>query len=131
MLDRYVWNWNRNSFSNETLMFFFGKFQVSCILDLAKTVCTLRILSFEHRRTMYWLICYFAPVIPQRYIKYTLVHTFVGTYLKHFSVSFLYLSFLDICLETLAKRWLYISKESMNLQHLKHILGAPANDKWF
>ena len=31
--------------------------------------------SFEHWRTIYLSICYFAPVISQRYIKYTLLHS--------------------------------------------------------
>ena len=34
-------------FSNETLNFFFGKFLVSYILDLAKTPRALRILSYS------------------------------------------------------------------------------------
>ena len=38
------------SFSNETLNFFFGKFWVSCILDLAKTILALRILPQKFTR---------------------------------------------------------------------------------
>ena len=35
---------------------------------------TLQLKSFEHLRIMCLWICYFAPTISQRYIKYTLVH---------------------------------------------------------
>ena len=77
---------NMKSFSNETQNFFFGKFCFTYILDIAKTVWILRIFShkftrnfvlksFEHWTTLYLRICYFAPVISQRYIKYTLVHS--------------------------------------------------------
>ena len=40
-----MWNWNMDSFSNETISFFFRKFSASYILDLAKTVWAVRILS--------------------------------------------------------------------------------------
>ena len=43
---------------------------------------------------MYLLICYFAPVIPQKYIKYTLLHSskfmkkvYNGGFAPEFSVS--------------------------------------------
>ena len=46
----YIYKWNMKSFSNETLNFFFRKFCLSYILDLAKTVWALRILSQEFSR---------------------------------------------------------------------------------
>ena len=45
LAEKYMWKRNMKSFSNETLNFFFRKFWVSYILDLAKTVRALRILS--------------------------------------------------------------------------------------
>ena len=74
-----IYIWNVRYFSNETLNFFFRKFSFSYILDLAKTVRALQILSqkinsFEHCKSMYLWKCYFAPVVSQRYINYTLVH---------------------------------------------------------
>ena len=70
--------WNTKRFLQKVLFLL--------ILDLAKTLWPLRILSqtftrncvineLEHWRTMYLWICYFAPIISQRYIKYTLVHS--------------------------------------------------------
>ena len=46
----YIYKWNMKSFSNETLNFFFRKLCLSYILDLAKTVWALRILSQEFSR---------------------------------------------------------------------------------
>ena len=46
----YMWKRNMESFSNETLNFFFRKFWASYILDLAKTVRALRILSQKSTR---------------------------------------------------------------------------------
>ena len=76
----YIWNWNMKFFCNETLNFLFRKFWVSYILDLAKTVWALQILSqkptrnlewksFEHWGMMYLWICYLVPVISQGYMK--------------------------------------------------------------
>ena len=48
-----MWNWNMKSFSIETLIFFFRKFWVSIILDLAKTVWALWILSQKSTRRIY------------------------------------------------------------------------------
>ena len=45
---KYKWNWNMRSFANETLNVFFRKFWTSQILDLAKTVPVLRILSQKY-----------------------------------------------------------------------------------
>ena len=82
----YIWKRNMTSYSNETLHFSFRKFCFSYILDLAKTVWALRIFSQKFTANFVkkelWalenhvlVICYFTPVIAQRYIKYTLVHS--------------------------------------------------------
>ena len=47
--EKYLWKRNLKSFSNET-NFFFRKFWASYILDLAKTVRALRILSKKSTR---------------------------------------------------------------------------------
>ena len=44
LADRYMWNWNIKSFSNETINLFFRKFWASFIFDLAKSVWAPRIL---------------------------------------------------------------------------------------
>ena len=46
----YIWKRNMKSFFNETQNFFFRKFCFSYILDLAKTVSALRILSLIFTR---------------------------------------------------------------------------------
>ena len=46
----FIWNLNVKSFSNETLNVFFRKFCSSYILDLAKTVWVLQILSQKSTR---------------------------------------------------------------------------------
>ena len=48
--DKDMWNWDMKSFSNETLNLFFKKLWASYILDLAKTVWALRILSQKFSR---------------------------------------------------------------------------------
>ena len=45
LAENYMWKQNMESFSNETLNFFFRKLWVSYVLDLAKTVRGLQILS--------------------------------------------------------------------------------------
>ena len=45
LAEKYMWKRNMKYFSNETPNFFFRKFWASYILDLAKTVKALRILS--------------------------------------------------------------------------------------
>ena len=50
LAERYVWNWNIKSFSNETINLFFRKFWASSILDLAKSVWAPRILSQKSTR---------------------------------------------------------------------------------
>ena len=47
LAEKYIWNRNMKSFSNETQNFFFRKFCFSYIWDLAKTVSALRILSHK------------------------------------------------------------------------------------
>ena len=46
----YIWKQNMLSFSNETLSLLFRKSCFSCILDYAKTVWALRILSQKFTR---------------------------------------------------------------------------------
>ena len=46
-----------------------------CKCCLRSPVQTFEWESFEHWRTMYFSICYFASVISQRCMKYTLVHS--------------------------------------------------------
>ena len=81
-----VWKQIMKSFSNEALDFPLRKFWATYILVLYKTIWVLRLLPHkytgifqikrpEHCRTMCLWICYFAPVISQRYIKYTLMHS--------------------------------------------------------
>ena len=79
-VERHIWKLNMKSFSNEKLNLFFRKFCCSYVLDLPKTVRAPWILlkelsrnSFKHLRTMHLWIYYFAPVISQKHIKYTLV----------------------------------------------------------
>ena len=50
LAERYIWNWNIKSFSNETINLFFRKFWASSILDLAKSVRAPRILSQKSTR---------------------------------------------------------------------------------
>ena len=65
LAEKYRWNLNIKSFSNETLNFFFGKFCSSYLLHLFKTLWVLLILSQKSTRnfemkelwTMYWWIC--------------------------------------------------------------------------
>ena len=47
LAEKYIWNRNMKSFSNETQNFFFRKFCFFYIWDLAKTVSALRILSHK------------------------------------------------------------------------------------
>ena len=49
-IQSFVWKQNMNSFSNETLNFFFKKFWASYILDLSKNVRALQILSQKSTR---------------------------------------------------------------------------------
>ena len=44
LAERYMWNWNIKSFSNETINLFFRKFWASFIFDLVKSVWAPRIL---------------------------------------------------------------------------------------
>ena len=111
------------SFSNETLNFF-RKFWVSYILDLAKTVRDLRILqqkstsnfgikefwALENHVPYLWM-CYFAPIISHRYIKYRLVHSwkrlaylFHVVLLRHSFKAAIFSRFLKVAITT----WLYI-----------------------
>ena len=77
------------SFSNETLIFFLQKVLFSStfwILPKLNEFCEprrknpLEILEWksflwaQENQVLVW-ICYFAPVISQRYIKYTLIHS--------------------------------------------------------
>ena len=78
----YMWKRNMKSFSNETLNFFSRKFWASYILDLAKTVLVLRMLWQKSIRNFgireLWALensVLVAPVISQRYMKYTLIHS--------------------------------------------------------
>ena len=85
----FKWTGTMNSFFTETLNFLFRKFWATSVLDFEQTVWTLQIFSqkfslsfwmkelwaLENHVLMLMWICYFAPVIPQRYIKYTLAHS--------------------------------------------------------
>ena len=45
LAEKYIWKWNMKSFSTETLNFSFRKFLATYVLDLAKIIWTLQILS--------------------------------------------------------------------------------------
>ena len=62
------------SFSNETLNVFCRKYEL-CEYFCRNPFETFKWKSFEQWQTMYLWICYFAPVISQRHIDYTLAHS--------------------------------------------------------
>ena len=61
-------------FSNETLNGFCRKYEL-CEYFCRNPFETFKWKSFEQWKTMYLWICCFAPVISQRHINYTLVHS--------------------------------------------------------
>ena len=114
----YIYIRNTKSFCNEILNFSFlqkvmfllqfGSCQnciisVNLVREIHQKPCNK---SFEHWRTMHLWICYFAPVISQKYIKCTLVHS------SKLSLEFPCPSCLDAYLElpSLADslRWLWL-----------------------
>ena len=115
---KHIWKRNMKSFSNETLNSFLQKVlfllqfgscencmsSANVVPETHQKLCNKRVLSTG--KTMYLWICYFSQVIPQRCIKYTLVHKleqsniFTRTWFSSAQNSFITKFLVNFCKKT-------------------------------